>query len=216
MTVQMPLLVIGSKAWSSWSLRPWLALRQAGVTFDEVVIPLRRPDTAARIAQYSPSGRVPFLRDGEVSIWDSLAICEYVAEMLPGAWLWPEDRSARALARSIAAEMHSGFPGMREHLSMDVTKTLPLPNLPDNAKADVARVQAIWSDCRKRFGANASGGGPFLFGAFTVADAMYAPVATRFRTYDVPLDPVCAAYVDAIYALPAMQDWITAAKREVA
>lgn len=212
MTVQHPLLVIGSKAWSSWSLRPWLALKQAGVTFDELVIALRQPDSQANIAKYSPSKRLPYLRDGEVEIWDSLAICEYVAEMLPGAWLWPEDRSARAFARSVSAEMHSGFPGMREHLSMDVTKTIPLPNLPDGAKTDVARVQAIWTDCRKRFGS----GGPFLFGAFTVADAIYAPVATRFRTYGVPLDPVCSAYVDAIYALPAMKEWIAAAKKEAA
>jgi glutathione S-transferase len=210
MTVQHPLLVIGSKRWSSWSLRPWLALRQAGVTFDEVVIQLRQPDTQAKIAQYSPSGRVPFLRDGEVSVWDSLAICEYVAEMLPGAWLWPEDRGARAVARSISAEMHAGFPAMREHLSMDVTRTVATPDLPDAAKADLARVQAIWTDCRKRFG----GGGSFLFGDFTIADAMYAPVATRFRTYGIALDPVCRAYVDAIYALPAMKDWIAAATTE--
>ncbi|HEY1723734.1 MAG TPA: glutathione S-transferase family protein [Magnetospirillaceae bacterium] len=212
MAVQHPMLVIGTKSWSSWSLRPWLALKQAGVTFDEVVIRLRQPDTAANILKYSPSGKLPFLRDGEVSIWDSLAICEYVAEMLPGAWLWPEDRSARAMARSIAAEMHSGFMGLREHLSMDVTTTLPLPNLPDTAKADIARVQAMWIDCRKRFGE----AGPFLFGKFTVADAMYAPVATRFRTYGVPLDPVCRAYVDAIYALPAMKEWIAAAEKEAA
>lgn len=210
MTVQHPLLVIGSKAWSSWSLRPWLALKQAGVTFDELVIPLRRPDTQVKIAEYSPSGRVPYLRDGEVAIWDSLAICEYVAEILPGAWLWPEDRGTRALARSISAEMHSGFPALREHLSMDVTQTLPLPMLPDSAKADVARVLTIWSDCRKRFG----GGGPFLFGGFTIADAMYAPVASRFRTYGVPLDPICAAYVDAILALPAMKEWVAAAMME--
>ncbi len=212
MSVQHPLLVIGSKAWSSWSLRPWLALKQAGVTFDEVVIPLRRPDTATKVAQYSPSGRVPFLRDGEVSIWDSLAICEYVAEMLPGAWMWPEDRTARAMARAISAEMHSGFPALREHLSMDVTKTLPLPALSDTAKADIARVTAIWTDCRKRFG----DGGPFLFGGFTIADAMYAPVATRFRTYGVPLDAIGSAYVDALYALPAMKEWIAAAMQEVA
>src|SRR5579871_3899776 len=129
MTFQHPLLVVGSKRYSSWSLRPWIALKQAGITFDEVVIPLRQPDTRANILKYSPSGRVPFLRDGEVSIWDSLAICEYVAEMLPGAWLWPEDRSARAHARSISAEMHSGFPALREHLSMELRHTFPLPNL---------------------------------------------------------------------------------------
>src|SRR5579871_4949803 len=127
MTFQHPLLVVGSKRNTSWSLRPWIALKQAGITFDEVVIPLRQPDTRANILKYSPSGRVPFLRDGEVSVWDSLAICEYVAEMLPGAYLWPEDRGARAVARSISAEMHSGFQGLREHLSMDVSQTIALP-----------------------------------------------------------------------------------------
>jgi len=213
MTAQRPLLVIGTKRYSSWSLRPWLALKQAGISFDEVVIQLRQPDTQARIAQFSPSGRVPFLRDDDVSVWDSLAICEYVAEMLPGAYLWPQDRGARAVARSVAAEMHSGFPGLREHLSMDVARTIPLPTIPDAARNDIARVQAIWMDCRKRFG---MAGGPFLFGRFTMADAMYAPVATRFRTYGVKLEPVCQAYVDAIMALPAMIEWVAAAKLEEA
>jgi glutathione S-transferase len=210
MAVQHPLLVIGTRRWSSWSLRPWLALKAAGVTFDEIVIPLRRPDTQARIVEYSPSGKLPFLRDGEVNVWDSLAICEYVAEMLPGADLWPKDREARAVARSIAAEMHSGFPALREHLSMDVTRTIALPDIPAPAQADIARVQRIWTGCRSRFGT----GGAFLFGAFTIADAMYAPVATRFHTYGVALDPACRAYVDAIYALPAMKEWITAAHKE--
>lgn len=217
MTAQRPLLVIGSKRYSSWSLRAWIALKQAGITFEEVVIPLRRPDTQARIAQYSPSGRVPFLRDDDVSVWDSLAICEYVAEMLPGAYLWPEDRSARAVARSVAAEMHAGFPALREHLSMDVTRTIALPSIPETAKADIARIQAIWSDCRRRFGM-ASGGptGPFLFGGFTMADAMFAPVTTRFRTYGVTLEPVCRDYAQAILSLPAMIEWVEAAKLEAA
>jgi len=212
MTVQHPLLVVGSKRWSSWSLRAWLALKAAGVTFDEVVIQLRRPDTQTRIAEYSPSGRVPFLRDGEVSVWDSLAICEYVAEMLPGAYLWPQDREARAVARSVSAEMHSGFPAMREHLSMDVTRTIALPAIPEAARADIARVQRIWANCRSRFAQE----GPFLFGPFTIADAMYAPVATRFRTYGIALEPVCRDYVDAIFALAPMQEWIAAAQKEAA
>jgi glutathione S-transferase len=217
LTVQHPLLVVGSKRTSSWSLRAWIALKQAGITFDEVVVRLRQPDTKARIAQYSPSGRVPYLRDGEVEVWDSLAICEYVAEMLPGGYLWPEDRDARAVARSVSAEMHSGFPALREHLSMDVAQTIHLPTIPADAQADIDRIQAIWSDCRARFGAGSQGAaGPFLFGGFTVADAMYAPVATRFRTYGVALKPVCAAYVDAIMALPAMGEWIAAARLEKA
>jgi glutathione S-transferase len=213
MTMQRPQLVIGTKRYSSWSLRAWLALKQAGVTFEEIVIRLRQPDSKARIAQYSPSGRLPFLRDDDVSVWDSLAICEYVAEMLPGAYLWPKDRSARAVARSVAAEMHSGFPALRDHLSMDVARTIALPVIPEAAQADIARIQAIWTDCRRRFGTT---GGPFLFGGFTLADAMYAPVATRFRTYGVKLDPVCQAYVDAIMALPAMIEWVQAAKLEEA
>lgn len=210
MTVQRPLLVIGTKRYSSWSLRAWLALKQSGLAFDEKTIRLRQPDTAARALEYSPSGRVPVMIDGERRVWDSLAICEYAADMLPGARLWPEDPGARALARAISAEMHAGFPAMREHLSMDVAKSAPLPDLPDAAKKDVARVQAIWTDCRARFGQS----GPFLFGHFTIADACYAPVATRFRSYSVPLDAVCAAYADAIYALAPMQAWIAAAKSE--
>jgi len=212
MTFQHPLLVIGSKRYSSWSLRAWIALKQAGITFDEVVIPLRRADTQARVRDYSPSGKVPYLRDGEVAVWDSLAICEYVAEMLPGAYLWPEDRGARAVARSISAEMHAGFPALREHLSMDVSRTIALPAVPAAAQADIDRIQFIWSDCRARFGK----GGPFLFGAFTIADAMYAPVVTRFKTYGAALNPVCRAYADAIMSLPAMKDWVAAAMKEVA
>ena len=212
MPVQRPLLVIGSKRFSSWSLRAWIALKQAGIAFDEVVIALRRPETARQVAEYSPSGKVPYLRDGEVAVWDSLAICEYVAEMLPGAYLWPEDRDARALARSVAAEMHAGFPDLRQHLSMDVARTYPTPDLPEGARKDIARIQALWADCRDRFGT--AGEGPFLFGAFTLADAMYAPVATRFRTYGIKLDPVSETYVAAIMALPDMEEWIAAARLE--
>ena len=215
MSLERPLLVIGTKRYSSWSLRAWLALKAAGIAFDEVVIALRQPDTAAKVAAYSPSGKVPYLRDGEVSVWDSLAICEYVAEMLPGAYLWPEDRAARAVARSVSAEMHSGFPALREHLSMDMAKTIPMPVVPEPARADIARIQLLWTDCRRRFGA-ASGApkGPFLFGAFTMADAMYAPVASRFRTYGVKLDPIPEAYVEAIMAFPAMVEWIAAAQQD--
>lgn len=203
-------LVIGTRSWSSWSLRPWLALKQAGLPFEEVLIRLRRPESREEILLHSPSGKVPVLKDGGLVIWDSLAICEYVAELACAVPLWPENRGARAVARSVCAEMHSGFPALRQHLSMDVTQRLPLPALPPEAEADVARVQALWNDCRGRFGA----GGPFLFGRWSIADAMYAPVVTRFHTFGVPLDPVSAAYVDAALALPAMQEWIAAAKRE--
>jgi glutathione S-transferase len=205
-------LVIGTKSWSSWSLRPWLALKQAGLPFDEVLIELRQPDSRAKILAHSPSGKVPVLKNGALAVWDSLAICEYVAELACAVPLWPENKGARAVARSVSAEMHAGFQGLRQHLSMDVTQRLALPELPADAQADIARVTELWNDCRRRFGA----GGPFLFGRWSIADAMYAPVVTRFHTYGVPLDPVCTAYVEAALALPSMQEWIAAAKLAVA
>ncbi len=210
MAAQRLELVIGSKRYSSWSLRPWLLLKQAGLPFEETLIRLRQPDSASRIAAHSPTGLVPVLKDGGLVIWESLAICEYIAELSRAAPLWPEGRSARAVARAVATEMHAGFRLLRENLPMDVARTIQLPSIPDAVHADIARIQAMWSDCRARFGAE----GPFLFGRFGVADAMYAPVATRFRTYGVALDPVCRAYVDSIYALPAMGEWIAAAKIE--
>lgn len=203
-------LVIGNKRISSWSLRPWLALKQAGLPFREVSVALRQPDTKARILDHSPSGKVPFLRHGSLGVWESLAICEYVAELAPATRLWPEDGAARAVARAVSCEMHAGFAALRQHLPMDVCTKTALPELPPEAAADVRRVAALWNDCRSRFGA----GGPFLFGTFSVADAMYAPVATRFETYGVPLDPVSEAYAAAIRALPAMQEWKAAAGQE--
>ncbi len=169
------LLVIGNKNYSSWSLRPWIALKVLGIPFDELRIPLYRPGSKERILGYSPAGKVPVLRDGDTVVWDSLAILEYLAERHPQ--LWPTDRTERAQARAIAAEMHSGFAKLREHMSMNT---------------------------RKR--------GPFLFGAFTAADAMYAPVVLRFRTYDVQVRK--QSYMDAMLALPAMREWIEAAERE--
>ncbi|HLN23108.1 MAG TPA: glutathione S-transferase family protein [Patescibacteria group bacterium] len=201
-------LVVGTKRYSSWSLRPWLALKQAGLPFDEVLIALRQPDTKARILEHSPSGKVPLLKDGELLVWDSLAICEYVAELACAVPLWPENRSARAVARAVSAEMHSGFMGLRQHLPMDVAQSITLPELPAEALPDIARVQEIWNDCRSRFGA----GGDFLFGRWSVADAMFAPVVTRLHTYGVPLNGVSQAYVEAALAVPAMQEWIEAAK----
>lgn len=201
-------LVIGTKRFSSWSMRPWLALKQAGLPFDEVEITLRQPDTKQRILEHSPSGKVPLLKDGDLKIWDSLAICEYVAEAACAVPLWPENRGARAVARSVAAEMHSGFMGLRQHLSMDVCDKIALPEIPLDAQADIERITALWNDCRAKYGA----GGDFLFGRWSIADAMFAPVATRFVTYGVALDPVSQAYVDATMALPALQDWIKAAQ----
>lgn len=205
-------LVVGTKSWSSWSLRPWLALKQAGLPFEEVLIELRQPDSKAKILAHSPSGKLPVLKNGALAVWDSLAICEYVAELACAVPLWPENKGARAVARSVSAEMHAGFPALREYLSMDVTQRLALPELPAEAQADIDRVTGLWNDCRHRFGS----GGPFLFGRWSIADAMYAPVVTRFQTYGVPLDPVSAAYVEAVLALPALQEWIEGAKQGAA
>ncbi len=203
-------LVIANKTYSSWSLRPWLAMRMAELPFAEVVIPLDQPTTRAEILKVSPSGRVPVLHHGALVIWDSLAIIEYVAELAPAAQLWPNDRAARALARSVSAEMHAGFAALRAQLPMNVRARIPLTALSPEVTEDVARVTALWRDCRGRFGA----GGDFLFGTFTAADAMFAPVVTRFQTYGIEVDPVCRAYCDAMLALPAMEQWISAAMAE--
>lgn len=203
-------LVVGNKAYSSWSLRPWLALKQAGVSFAEIVIPLRQPETKAQILAHCPSGKVPCLIDGDRVIWDSLAICEYVAELAPAAGLWPADPHARAIARSVSAEMHSGFAALRNAMSMDLKIDRHGEGMTPDSAADIARIQALWADCRARFGQ----GGPFLFGGFTIADAMFAPVVTRFETYGVAVDAVSRAYMDAVQALPAMQEWTAAAKAE--
>lgn len=200
-------LVLGTKRYSTWSLRPWLAARMAGVAFDEVVITLRQPETKAEILKHSPSGKVPCLIHGALTLWDSLAICEYLAELHPA--LWPEGREARAVARSVAAEMHSGFPNLRNACSMDMGAETPMAEVPPDVLAEVERIRAVWADCRARFGAKA--GGPFLFGRFSIADAMYAPVVSRFTTYALPQDDVSRAYCAAIWSLPAMQEWKRAA-----
>lgn len=201
-------LVIGSKRFSSWSLRPWLLLREAGLPFEEVLIALRQPDTAERIRTYSPSGKVPLLQHGSLAIWDSLAIAEYLAERHPEKALWPTDTAARAVARSLSAEMHSGFPEMRRDLSMDFGARKPLATVSEGAARDVARIISSWCDVRSRFGAN----GPFLFGRFSIADAMYAPVVSRLETYVPELaahgdDGTARAYCRTIMGLDGMQAW---------
>ena len=203
-------LVIGNKQFSSWSLRPWLALKQISLPFREVLVLLRRPETKAEILKYSPSGKVPYLIDGSLGVCDSLAIIEYLNELRPEARLWPADRAARGLARAISAEMHSGFAALRQHLGMDLKRAPAQGAWPAEAAADIERVQAIWAEARARYGA----GGPFLFGHFTAADAMYAPVVTRFHRYGVPLDSGLTAYRDTILALPAMREWTAAAEQE--
>jgi glutathione S-transferase len=203
-------LVIGNKASSSWSLRPWLALKQIGVPFDEITIPLRQPETKAEILRYSPAGKVPVLIDGDLTVYDSLAILEYLAEIYPDAGLWPDDRGARAVARSIAAEMHSGFVDLRRNMPMDVTDKHPQEGRTPESLADIARITQLWRDAKARFGAD----GPFLFGRFSAADAMYAPVCTRLDTYCVELDEVSQAYVSTVLGLPAMREWYAAGAAE--
>ncbi|MCY1044620.1 glutathione S-transferase family protein [Corallococcus sp. bb12-1] len=204
-------LVVGSKNFSSWSLRPYLALAHTGQPFREVLVPLDTPETAALIAMHSPSGRVPVLKHGDTVVWDSLSICEYLAESFPAAKLWPEASPVRAMARSVTTEMHSGFQALRTHLPMDLTarKTVPGLDAP-GVHADIARIQALLSGCRERHGK----AGPFLFGDFSIADAFYAPVITRFVTYGVPFRPELTTWRDAVLGLPAMIKWSEAAQGE--
>jgi glutathione S-transferase len=196
------LLVIGNKNYSSWSLRPWLAMKVLGIPFEEKRVPLYGPDSKRELLQYSPAGKVPCLVDGELRVWDSLAILETLAERHPG--LWPAEATLRARARSVSAEMHSGFPNLRQHMSMNVRKRHPGKGRTPEVLAEIARIVEIWSECR----------GPFLFGPFCAADAMYAPVVLRFRTYEVELPAACRAYADAVLALPALQEWMRDAGRE--
>jgi len=196
-------LVIGNKNYSSWSMRPWLALRANAIAFDEVFIPLYTDNKADkdRILGFTLSGKVPALIDGDVTIWDSLAILEYLAEKFPEKKLWPQDSASRAHARSISAEMHSGFAALRNECGMNLHRAVRAIALSDDARANVARVQEIWSECHRRYG------GPFLFGPFSAADAMYAPVVHRFRTYAIEVLPGARQYVKAMTLLPAFQQW---------
>jgi glutathione S-transferase len=203
-------VILGNKNYSSWSMRPWLALKRTGAVFEEIVIPLDRPDTQARIRAHSPSGKVPVLKHGGIVIWESLAICEYLAELFPKARLWPEDRAARALARAVSHEMHGGFASLRAAMPVNIRASFPGKEMAPEAKADIDRVVSLWTDMRARFGT----GGDFLFGAFTIADAMFAPVVTRFRTYGVALPAAARAYADAVWTLPALQEWVAAARAE--
>lgn len=210
----MPLrLLIGNKNYSSWSLRPWLAMKASGIAFEETVIPLGTPDFRGKVSALSGGkgrGSVPVLLDGDTCVWETLAILEYLAEKFPEACLWPDAPDARAYARAISAEMHSGFAPLRRHLPMNVRRPVKPRALDDAVISDVARIDTIWSECRGRFGA----GGAFLFGRFGAADAMYAPVVWRFHTYAVEVSTAARDYMRAVIALPASAEWREAARRE--
>lgn len=205
-------LVIGGKQISSWSLRPWLVMTHFAIPFRERTVPLSSLDIPMwsrreLLYPHSPSGLVPVLRAGDLAIWESIAICEYLADRFPELPLWPRDPDKRAIARSVSAEMHAGFGDLRGECPVNVGNTVPTPELSVDARKDIARVQKIWLDCRARYGA----GGDFLFGELSIADAMFAPVVTRFRTYGIAVDGPAAAYADAVWNLPAMQAWVSGA-----
>ena len=202
-------LLVGNKNYSSWSLRAWFFMRQSGVAFREERIALFTDDWRRRIFELSPSGRVPALRDGAVHVWDSLAICEYVSER-DGLKGWPSEWTARGFARSIVAEMHSGFSALRNQMPMNCRAEGRRVTPDEPARRDIARVQAIWAECRERWGAS----GPWLFGDFTIADAFYAPVASRFTTYGVELTPVAAAYRDTVLGSQTYREWAAAGRAE--
>ncbi|HWF64507.1 MAG TPA: glutathione S-transferase [Rhizomicrobium sp.] len=212
-------LIVGTKDWSSWSLRAYLALMATGQPFDEVVVQLRKTDADAtknEIRKFSPTGRVPVIEIAEqgetITVWDSLAICETLAERHPDARLWPENRAARAMARAYAAEMHSGFPDLRDQLSMDFARQLKLPELRPATESQIARILASWESALARYGNQ----GGFLFGNFSVADCMYAPVVSRFTTFDIAVSKPVKDYMARIWALPGMQAWLKASQKEVA
>lgn len=196
-------LVIGNKRYSSWSLRPWMLMRHFGIAFEEIPVPLDTPEFKPTVLKYSPSGKVPCLVDGDIHVHETLAIVEYLAELFPEKAIWPGDRAARALARALSSEMHAGFQGLRNACPMNLRRHFAWKDRGPAAALDVARIVAAWSDARARFGA----GGPFLFGAFSAADAMFAPVVTRLDTYAWPVAADTRAYMDAVLADPAFRAW---------
>lgn len=204
-------LVIGNKNYSSWSLRPWIAMKVAGIAFAEELVPLYEPGSREKVMRFSPTGKVPCLVDGDVTVWESLAILDYLADKFPDRKFWPDELKARGLARAVAAEMHAGFAPLRNHCPMNMRRDRAKPcELTPEVKDNVARIDAIWTQCRARFGQ----GGPFLFGAFGAADAMYAPVVSRFLSYSIPVGPAGHAYMQAVSSLPAWKEWETAGRAE--
>jgi len=203
-------LIMGNKNYSSWSMRPWLVMKHIGLAFDEVVIPLYEGDYRNALLSYSPSGKVPVLKHGGYTIWDSLAICEYLSDIFPDCRLWPDDLHARAYARSISAEMHSGFQSLRQNIPMNCRLSRPGYGRTPDVDRDIERIVDIWTECRNQFVSR----GDFLFGAFSIADAMYAPVVTRFITYGVTLDGVAQDYANTIMNLASMKEWYDSARKE--
>jgi glutathione S-transferase len=203
-------LVIGNKNYSSWSLRPWIAMKMMGLDFEEAVIPMNMPDTRARMLEHSPTGLVPTLIDGDVTVFETIAILEYLNDRFPKAGLWPAGIAARAHARAIAAEMHAGFAPLRRDCPMNMRRAVKKHIVSPEAEKNAARIDALWTDARQRHGK----GGDFLFGAFTAADAMYAPVVNRFHVYDLPRSGTAQAYMDAVMALPAWKEWEAASRAE--
>ena len=205
-------LVIGNKNYSSWSFRPWIAMTALGISFEEILIPfgtpLGNPDFRARVAAYTPTGLVPVLIDDDVQVWETLAIMEYLAEKFPDKHLWPADVKARAQARAISSEMHAGFGALRSECPVNLRRPIRERALPEAARANVARVDAMWSDCRAKYG------GPFLFGKFCAADAMYAPMVARLNTYGQKVSREALAYMETMMALPAWAEWRAAALKE--
>lgn len=207
----MPLkLVLANKAYSSWSLRPWILLAHFRIPFEEVVIPLDLPETRANILKYAPSAKCPSLHDGKIAVWESLAIIEYIAEAFPDRAIWPRGKAARAHARSLASEMHAGFTALRQACPTNFLRKPKAIALSDEARADAARIEAAWAHARETFG----GTGSFLFGRFSAADAMFAPVVNRFHAYDIPAAKTTRAYIAAMMALPAWKAWIAGAEAE--
>ena len=204
------ILVIGNKNYSSWSLRPWLVLKYFKIPFEELQVLLGQPNSKEKILQHSPAGKVPILKQGKVTIWESLAICEYLAEAFANRNLWPADKNARACARSVANEMHAGFIHLRKACPVNIKARKPLEKILPDVERDVARIKAIWEDCRKQYKTK----GNFLFGAFSIADAMYAPIHFRFQIYGISLDGEAKKYSETMLALPEMKEWADAALQE--
>jgi glutathione S-transferase len=203
-------LAIGNKAYSSWSLRPWILMKVLEIPFDEDLIPLDTPEFRPRVSAYGAGSTVPILVDGDVTVWESLSIMEYLAETYPDRGVWPTDTKARAFARTIANEMHAGFRALRAACPMNMRKRHPARERGEAVARDVARIEHLWSSARQRFGQN----GPFLFGAFSAADAMYAPVVTRFATFSIPVSDETRRYMDAVLGHPAFREWHTEAMQE--